>query len=320
MKDKFGRSIEYMRISITDRCNLRCRYCMPHGIEKVEHARIISYEDIVRICEAAAGLGITKFKITGGEPLVRIGCSDLVKSIKSIPGTEQVTLTTNGVELAGHMASLVDAGLDAVNISLDTLDTEKYGYITQRGSIDKVMEGIDSALLSGNKTKINCVPQRGFNDDEIKDFAHFAFDKGIDVRFIELMPIGSAIDGKGVSNIEIIDALRSDFPELTPDDSIHGNGPAVYYGIPELKGSIGLISAMHGVFCESCNRIRLTSQGYIKPCLCYEESIDIKPALAGDITDIRKILEEAIMSKPGQHCFNEDPGQTDRRSMSQIGG
>lgn len=320
MKDRFGRSIEYMRISITDRCNLRCRYCMPHGIEKVEHARIISYEDIVRICEAAAGLGITKFKITGGEPLVRIGCSDLVKQIKSISGTKQVTLTTNGIELAGHMASLVDAGLDAVNISLDTLKPEKYRYITQIGSIDKVMEGIDAALLSGTKTKINCVPQRGFNDDEIKDFARFAFDRGIDVRFIELMPIGSAIDGNGVSNNDIIEALRSDFPGLTPDDSIHGNGPAVYYSISGLKGGIGLISAMHGVFCESCNRIRLTSQGLIKPCLCYEESIDIKPALAGDIKDIQKTLEEAIMAKPGQHCFNEDPGQTDHRSMSQIGG
>lgn len=293
---------------------------MPDGIEKVDHARIITYEDIVRICEAAVHLGITKFKITGGEPLVRLGCSDLVKSIKTIPGTEQVTLTTNGVELANNMDALMEAGLDAVNISLDTMDSEKYEYITKIGSIDRVMEGIDAAIASGIRTKINCVPQRGVNEDEIKDFVCFAFDRGIDVRFIELMPIGRADSGTGISNNDIIEGLRGDFPGLTQDSNIHGNGPAVYYNIPGRKGSIGLISAMHGVFCDSCNRIRLTSHGLIKPCLCYEQSIDIKPALAGDIMDIQEKLEEAIMAKPGQHCFNNKPERTDRRSMSQIGG
>ncbi len=320
MKDRFGRTIEYMRISITDRCNLRCRYCMPHGIEKVSHTDIISYEDIVRICEAAVGLGITKFKITGGEPLARMGCSDLVRSIKAIPGVKQVTLTTNGIELAGYMDELKRAGLDAVNISLDTLDPEKYRYITQWGDISKVMEGIEAAIASGITTKINCVPQLGFNEDEIKDFARFSFDRGIDVRFIELMPIGGTDTGRGISNNDIIDSLMDEFPGLTEDSSVHGNGPAVYYNIPGRKGSIGLISAMHGVFCSSCNRIRLTSQGLIKPCLCYEENVDIRPALAGDIKDIQEKLEEAVLAKPGQHCFNDEPELTDHRSMSEIGG
>lgn len=320
MKDRFGRSIEYMRISITDRCNLRCLYCMPHGIEKVDMSRILTYEDIARICEAAAGLGITKFKITGGEPLARLGCADLIRSIKAIPGTEQVTMTTNGIDLAANMDPLLDAGLDAVNISLDTMDPEKYRYITQLGDISKVMEGIDAAIASGIRTKINCVPQSGFNEDEIIDFAHFAFDKGIDVRFIELMPIGSVDSRNGISNEAVIKALKDEYPALTADDSIHGNGPAVYYLIPGKKGSIGLISAMHGVFCSSCNRIRLTSQGLIKPCLCYEDCVDIKPALSGNIEDIQKTIEEAVMTKPEKHCFNEEPGQAEHRSMSQIGG
>ena len=320
MKDRFGRSIEYMRISITDRCDLRCRYCMPQGIEKVGHSDILSYEDIERICEASVGLGITKFKITGGEPLVRLGCSDLVRSIKAIRGVEQVTLTTNGTNLARHIDALKDAGIDAVNISLDTMDSEKYRYITQLGDINRVMEGIDAAIASGVVTKINCVPQRGFSEDEIANFAHFAFDRGIDVRFIELMPLGSADASRGISNKDILDAIKSEFPRLTEDNSTHGNGPAVYYNIPGSKGSIGLISAMHGVFCSSCNRIRLTSQGLIKPCLCYEKSIDIRPALAGSMEDIQGKIKEAIMEKPERHCFINEPDQTDSRSMSEIGG
>ena len=244
MKDNYGRNINYLRISITDRCNLRCRYCMPDGIQKVSMDRILSYEDILRISEAATRIGIRRFKITGGEPLVRLGCTDLIRELKALPLTEQVTMTTNGMELAKYMPDLVDAGLDAVNVSLDTMDREKFTYITKCGDLDRVMEGIEAAVASGIRTKINCVPQKGFNDNEIADFAAFAFEKGIDVRFIELMPIGASDSGKGLSNEAILETLTDIYPELTPDDSIHGNGPAVYYTIPGQKGSIGLISAI----------------------------------------------------------------------------
>ena len=320
MQDRYGRTIEYMRISITDRCNMRCRYCMPHGIDKVPMDRILSYEDILRIAEAAVSLGITKFKVTGGEPLVRLGCPDLVKSLKEIEGTEQVTLTTNGMVLAEYMDELVAAGIDAVNISLDTMDEDKFRYITKCGDLQKVMSGIDAAIASGVKTKINCVPQIGLNEDEIGDFARFAFERGIDVRFIELMPVGPADPSKGMSNDDILKKLREMYPELEVDDSIHGNGPAVYYHIPGAEGSIGLISAMHRIFCSSCNRLRLTSQGLLRPCLCYEESIDLKPALNGTIEDIKEKIIEAIEMKPEQHCFTDDSGNTDKKPMSQIGG
>lgn len=320
MKDRFGRKIEYLRISITDRCNMRCRYCMPEGIEKVGMDKILTYEEILRIAEAAVSIGISRFKVTGGEPLVRLGCPGLIRELKAIPGTEQVTLTTNGMELATYMDELSDAGLDAVNISLDTMDPAKFRYITQCGDHGKVMEGIKAAVASGIRTKINCVPQKGFNEDEIEEFARFAFDKGIDVRFIELMPVGSGDACSGVSNADVLERVRRIYPELGPDESIHGNGPAVYYHIPGKSGSIGLISAMHGIFCARCNRLRLTSQGVIKPCLCYDESVDLRPALNGTKDDITEKLKEAISIKPEKHCFNEDPEKVERRSMSQIGG
>ena len=320
MEDRFGRKIEYLRISITDRCNLRCRYCMPEGIKKVGMDKILTYEEIIRVAEAAVSLGIRRFKITGGEPLVRLGCTGLVRQLKAIPGTEQVTLTTNGMELAKFMDELADAGLDAVNISLDTMDPEKFRYITQCGDHRKVMEGIDAAIESGVRTKINCVPQKGFNEDEIEEFARFAFEKGIDVRFIELMPVGSGDASAGVPNDYVLERVRKVYPELAPDMSIHGNGPAVYYHIPDRSGSIGLISAMHGIFCERCNRLRLTSQGVIKPCLCYDESVDLRPALNGTAEDIKDKLKEAILIKPEQHCFNEEPARVEKRSMSEIGG
>ena len=320
MIDNFGRSIEYMRISITDRCNLRCKYCMPDGIQKVAMSNILTYEEILRICAAATSLGITRFKVTGGEPLVRLGCADFIRELKAIPGTEQVTLTTNGIELERFLPDLLDAGLDAVNISLDSMDAEKYRYITGRGELCQVMGGLDAAIKAGLKTKVNCVLQKDFNAGEIHDFAELAFRKGIDVRFIELMPIGSGDPGKGVSNLDVLRDLETVWPDLVPDTRVHGNGPAVYYHIPGQKGSIGFISAMHGVFCSSCNRIRLTSQGMIKPCLCYEDGVDLRPYLKGTMRDLQQGIRLAIAGKPGQHCFNEDLSQTERKLMSQIGG
>ena len=321
MKDNYGRTIEYMRVSITDRCNLRCKYCMPDGCEKVSMSKILTYEEIIRICRAAVGLGIRKIKITGGEPFVRLGCTDLMKQIKSIDGIEEVTVTTNGQNLDCFVDELVQIGIDGINISLDTLDIEKFRYITGGGKLERTLQAIDLASGSGIRTKVNCVLQKGFNEDEIISLAEMAFSKGIDVRFIELMPIGEGDPSRGISNKDVLMKLQDKWPDLVPDSAVHGNGPAVYYKRPGSGGAIGLISAMHGVFCSECNRIRLTSQGKIKPCLCYDAETDLRPYLSGSEEDLMKALSGAIESKPQAHCFTgERHGSGEQRLMSQIGG
>ena len=321
MQDNYGRNIDYMRVSITDRCDLRCRYCMPQeGIEKVSMSRILTYEEILRICSAAAEIGICKFKVTGGEPLVRKGCVELLQEMKKLPGVEQVTLTTNGQQLPEMIDEIAGARIDGLNISLDSLQEQRYHFITGGGELSRVLKAIDASIEKGIKTKINSLLQKQFNEDEIIDFAAFAFEKGIDVRFIEIMPVGFGRPETGVSNDEVLAELRKVYPALEEDATVHGNGPAVYYGIPGTKGTIGLISAMHHSFCESCNRVRLTSQGLIKPCLCYEDSFDIKPALqTGDEEELRKALAEAVRSKPKGHTFH-DRASVETKAMSQIGG
>ncbi len=324
MTDNYGREISYMRVSITDRCDLRCRYCMPEGCEKVSMSQILTYEEIERICRAAAGLGISRIKITGGEPFVRLGCTDLVRSIKAIDGIEEVTVTTNGQTLERYISELKDIGIDGINISLDTLDPEKFAYITGRGDIEKTLKSIKLSAESGIKTKVNCLLQKDFNEDEVCDLAELAFRHGIDVRFIEEMPVGAGKLRAGISNSEVLEKLKERWPDLEPDESIHGNGPAVYYKRSGIPGAIGLISPIHGIFCADCNRIRLTSQGKIKPCLCYDAEIDIVPALAGTDIDIADALRAAILAKPEAHCFNdtgfEDDKRAEHRLMSQIGG
>lgn len=324
MTDKHGRRIEYMRVSITDRCDLRCKYCMPEGIEKVSMSKILTYEDLIRICRVSADLGISRIKITGGEPFVRLGCCDLIRSIKAIDGIEQVTVTTNGQTLERYIDELKDIGIDGINISLDTLDPEKFRYITGRGELEKTLRSIKLSAESGIKTKINTVPQRGFNDDEITDIAELAFRYGIDVRFIELMPVGAADAGTGLSNVEILETLREKWSDLEADGSVHGNGPAVYYKRAGVKGGIGFISAMHGKFCAYCNRVRLTSQGQLKPCLYYDTVTDLIPFLKKSDDELREAIREAIMNKPEAHCFSETgkkgADNAEHRLMSQIGG
>ena len=324
MKDNYGREINYMRVSITDRCDLRCRYCMPEGCEKVSMAQILTYEEIERICKAAAGLGISKIKITGGEPFVRLGCTDLIRSLKATDGIEEVTVTTNGQTLEKYIDELKEIGIDGINISLDTIDPEKYAYITGRGELARTLRAIELSAESGIKTKVNCILQKGSNEDELFDLAGLAFKYGIDVRFIEEMPVGAGKLKAGISNSDVLRRLKERWPDLEPDESIHGNGPAVYYKRSGIPGAIGLISPIHGVFCADCNRIRLTSQGKIRPCLCYDTEIDIVPALKGTDEDLTEALRKAILAKPEAHCFNDtgfdDDGRTERRLMSQIGG
>lgn len=334
MKDSFGRNINYLRISITDRCNLRCRYCMPSGVQLLPSEDILSYEEIIRVCQAAAQLGITRFKITGGEPLSRLGCPELIGKLKSIPGVEQVTLTTNGLELEKYLPQLLDNGLDAVNISLDTMDPIQFHQITGRKGLHKVLGGIDKAAASGLKTKVNSVMLKGITVAEPgkeeysqwKPLAELAAQRPIDVRFIEMMPIGYGKQFPCLSALELASLLFKAYPGAAPDTSIHGNGPAVYYRIPGFQGSIGFISAIHGKFCGSCNRIRMTAQGELKPCLCYENGVDLKPVLREEqkredsSARLVQAIEEAVAKKPVQHCFEDMRKITETRKMVQIGG
>lgn len=289
------------------------------GIEKVSMSKILTYEEILRICRVAAEIGISRFKITGGEPLVRKGCTSLVREMKQIPGVEQVTLTTNGQQLAGTVDELAEAGIDGLNISMDSLREDRYSLITGGGKLDKTLEAIDKSIDAGIRTKVNCLLQKQVNEDEILDFAAFAFEKGIDVRFIEIMPVGYGNPDAGLSNDEVLAVLKERYPQLEQDETVHGNGPAVYYKLPGEDGTIGLISAMNHSFCNSCNRIRLTSQGLIKPCLCYEDGVDLRRALAEDDDALKAALEEAVRNKPAGHSFH-DRASVEHRAMSQIGG
>ena len=322
MRDQFGRTIDYMRVSVTDRCNLRCRYCMPDGVELVPMRDILTYEEIAEVCAAASKLGIRKLKITGGEPLVRRGCPELIAILKALPGIEQVTMTTNGVLLEEHLPALLDAGLDAVNISLDTLDRARYQSITGRDSLPAVLASIDAVLAVGLRTKINVVLQRGVNDDEWLSLASLAEDRPLDVRFIEMMPIGSGREIVGVSNRTLRAELEKRFPGVAEDDAVHGNGPAVYVRVPGWRGSVGFISAIHGKFCHACNRVRLTARGRLKPCLCYGETTDLLPLLrsGADRDRLAEAMERAIFRKPREHCFEEPEQITETARMASIGG
>ncbi len=321
MRDDYAREVDYMRISLTDRCNLRCRYCMPDDIELVPMREILTLEEIVTICEEAAKLGIRKLKVTGGEPLVRRGCTKLIKMLKEISKIEQVTMTTNGVALYDKIEELYENGLDAVNISLDTLDREKFRQITGRDKFLQVMDAIKKCCDIGIKTKINAVLQRGMNEDEWEKLILLAKDYPLDVRFIEMMPIGSGGDFEPVYNDILLEKIKEKYRDIKKDEKIHGNGPAVYYKIPGFLGSVGFINAMHGKFCASCNRIRLTSTGELKPCLCFEDCIDIKQAVRHKSREeVRRQLELAISKKPREHNFEQKSAITESRKMAQIGG
>lgn len=318
MTDRFGRTIEYMRVSITDRCDLRCRYCIPDGCDKVPMSSILTYEEIIRICSAATELGIRKIRITGGEPFVRKGCTSLIKAVKELQGIDEVCITTNGQSLYRFIDELKEASVDGINISLDTLDPDRFTTITGGGILQRTLEAVDLSVKAGINTKINTLAMKGFNEDELSDLAAFAFDRGIAVRFIEMMPVGAGDPSIGLPNSTVLSKLREIWPDLCPYTSKMGNGPAVYYSIPGKAGAVGFISAMHEPFCGQCNRIRLTSQGQLKPCLCYEEGTNLKPYLGGSDAELKEAIREAIYNKPEAHCFVTS--HPEHRLMSQIGG
>jgi cyclic pyranopterin phosphate synthase len=325
MKDRFQRTINYLRISVTDRCNLRCRYCMPQDIPQVPMADILTYEEILEIVKAGAACGITRIKVTGGEPLVRKGCPQLIGRLKEVDGIEQVTLTTNGLLLKECLPALKQAGLDAVNVSLDTLDPEKFRKITGFAGLDKVEEGITASLEAGIKTKINVVPQLGVNEEDLPKLALLAEKLPLDVRFIEMMPIGFGAGQKPLDNELLKAEVRKKFPRAQKDERIHGNGPAEYLHIPGWAGSLGFISAIHGKFCSSCNRLRLTSQGRLKPCLCYGDTVDLRAILrdteeSGREARLEEAFRQAAAIKPEAHCFETKDAVTEEANMIEIGG
>lgn len=245
MLDKLNRNIDYLRISVIDRCNLRCVYCMPEeGIESIPHKEILSYDEILRICETVSELGVKKIKITGGEPLVRKDIVNLIRNIKNLEKIEQVTLTTNGILLYDMLDDLYDAGIDAINVSLDTLKKDNFKKITRREGLKKVLMGIDKAYDLGIRVKINCLAIRDFNIDELADIANFAKEREIDVRFIELMPIGFGKKYTQIDNDEILSILESRFGTFEPVTEKRGNGPAKYYRNKKMRGCIGFISAI----------------------------------------------------------------------------
>lgn len=321
MKDFYGREIDYMRISITDRCNLRCIYCMPDGARWIPMRNILTYEEILRVCREAVSLGIRKFKITGGEPLVRKNCVYLIHQLSHMQGVRQVTMTTNGILLKDKIEQLEQAGLAGINISIDTLDPEKYRKITGYSGLASVLESIRGAADTAMKVKLNCVLQKGVNEEEWYDLTQMAKHQNIDVRFIEMMPIGAGRGREGISNEWILNEMKNIYPDMVRDERIHGNGPAVYYKIPCFLGSVGFISAIHGKFCHHCNRIRMSADGGLKPCLCYGKSLSVKQAVrAGDSKRIRDILYKAVALKPEQHCFEQEDQVTEVKKMVQIGG
>lgn len=309
MEDRYGRKIEYMRVSVTDRCNLRCKYCMPeNGISCVSHTDILTYDEIERICRIGAGMGISKIKLTGGEPLVRKNLSALVGMLKKIPGIQQVTVTTNGILLKEQIDGIVSAGIDAINISMDTLDPEGYREVTRGGQIKDVLSGLDAACsFPGLRVKVNCVPLKESVDDEYVRMAGLARERDISVRFIELMPIGLGKKFHGRTGEEILGILKKTYGVPKPYKGKLGNGPAVYVQFPGFRGKIGFISAVSHQFCHTCNRIRLTSEGMLKPCLHYGGGTDLRILLrkGADDGELEKVMRDAVSGKPECHHFRE---------------
>ena len=324
MIDSHGRKIDYMRISITDRCNLRCQYCMPEELPSIGHTEILRFEEILEICRHAVSLGITKFKVTGGEPLVRKGCLSFLRSLKNMSGVEQVTITTNGVLLKDCLSELEDIGIDGINISLDTLNPEIYEKMTRRNEFSQVWDAIVAAQSSKIRTKINCVLLKGINDHEFFDLIHLARDYQLDVRFIEIMPIGYGKGFEGFDKKDLLEKIAEKYPDYQVEHKVHGNGPASYVNIPGFKGCVGFIDAIHGKFCDQCNRIRLTSDGILKLCLYYENGIDLKKYLRSEASseEILNAMQKTITKKPLEHQFHltAKEGSEEIKNMSQIGG
>ena len=331
MLDAYGRRIEYLRVSVTDRCNLRCFYCMPYkGVpEKFSHGDMMTYEEMTRAIGCATSLGFRKIRVTGGEPLVRKGLAGFLATLSQMEGISEVTLTTNGTLLEENLEGLWEAGVRRLNISLDTLKPERFSAITRGGDLETVWNGLRAALERGfSPVKLNTVAMRGLNDDEWESLANLSVEYPVHVRFIELMPLGSDLGtGSGarerwrqmfVPAAEVQDRIEK-AGRLEPIHVV-GNGPARYFRMPGALGTVGFISAMSCHFCSSCNRLRLTSNGRLNPCLAGDAEIDLLGAIRKGASDeeIKALIEDAVLKKPLEHHMT--CGEGGRRLMSRLGG
>lgn len=321
--DSFNRRIDYLRISVTDRCNLRCIYCTAHAMPHLSHGDILRYEEIQRVAEVAAAIGIRKIRLTGGEPLLRLDLDQLIRMLSRIEGIDDISLTTNGILLARHALELKEAGLKRVNISLDTLQADRFRLITGGDQLADVLSGIAAADDAGlNPVKINTVVLKGINDDETLDFARMSLDEGWHVRFIEFMPFGVP----GTETLEMVptqvirERIQS-LGKLEPCSQGVGNGPAASYRLPGARGTIGFITAVTEHFCHDCNRLRLTADGQLRPCLLNDSELDLKELLRGgtDADGLMRLMRQAVTLKPEQHRLDEGLVPSSR-PMCQIGG
>jgi cyclic pyranopterin phosphate synthase len=330
LTDRFGRVHDYLRISVTDQCNLRCLYCMPEeGMEFTESENLLSYNQIVEVVEAGAALGISKLRITGGEPLIRPGLDRLISRLSAISGIRDIALTTNGIFLAKQAEALKAAGLNRVNISLDTLDSSRFRFIARRGELKKVMEGIEAAASVGfDPIKLNCVLLKEVNEDEIAAFLKLAYEQPLHVRFIEYMPIGHADENwkkHYLSLTRVLEVAEQEGYDISRRDSVHGNGPSDDWQMKGARGSFGLIHPISDHFCSNCNRLRLTADGSIKPCLYWVDELTVKDAF-GNPDAMKQLLMRAMDIKPENHemaaklAGGEQSHTPTERRMSQIGG
>lgn len=323
MKDKKGRNIDYMRISLTDRCNLRCQYCMPAEKVPVQYNKdILKTEEIIRIVKAGAKVGIRKIRLTGGEPLLRKDIVRLVHDIKKVEGIEEVAITTNGVLLEEMLDDLIQAGLTRINLSLDTLDEDVFRELTRFSDLSKVKKGIEKCKEENIQVKINAVLIKGINDKSMKELIELTYTWKVDVRFIELMPIGCGKNFEGFSTEEILQKIEECGISYKKIKDQKTDGVAEYIQLDGAKGKVGFISPISHQFCSSCNRIRVTSEGFLKPCLHAKIGIDLKDELrkSDREEEIVAILKESIRMKPESHKFTERSAIEEKRNMHQIGG
>lgn len=326
LTDRFNRPITYLRVSVTDRCNVRCIYCMPEaGLPWIPKDGILTYEEIVRIVEAAASAGVRSVRLTGGEPLIRRDIAELVRALAAVPGVEDIALSTNGLLLGEMAVELAEAGLRRANVSLDTLRANRFVAIARRPGLERVLAGIDAALAAGlAPLKLNCVVMRGLNDDEVGAFAALTRERAIHVRFIELMPVAENVGLQRdayVSAAEILERVAA-LGELRPSPGPGGNGPARYYTYPGAAGSVGVISPLSHDYCESCNRVRLAADGRLRLCLFGDHALDLRaPVRAGASRDeLAELFTGAMLIKPERHHLHLGETASRMRAFSEIGG
>ncbi|MBU3104768.1 GTP 3',8-cyclase MoaA [Clostridium gasigenes] len=323
MEDKYGRKIDYLRISVTDNCNLRCIYCMKENHNDfLSSDKKLTDNEIYRIVLESAKLGIKKIRFTGGEPLVRKDIMNLIGRINKIEGIEEIYLTTNGILLLDQVENLAANGVKGVNISLDSLKPDRFKTLTRRGELKKVLEVIDKCIEHNIKVKLNTVIIGDINQDEILDFVELTKQKAIDVRFIELMPIGQGKLFKPVKNTKILEIIKLQYKELAEINRNISEGPAKYIRVNNSLGRVGFISAISNCFCDYCNRIRITPDGFLKQCLHWNYGVDLRTLLRNGISneELNNIIKNNIYNKPEKHLFNEQNKNEEIRFMNEIGG